>query len=163
MRKMLRVKRVSVVLGILFVTSLALVGALSITRGTPVKAVVNVGDKSGPPKLSDSLFTQSIELYTGLHLTRGNAARQMLNGDGTGGATSTAISFTAGIPHVSSGSTAGTWAFGVITYCFRCRHCSYLTRCAAYSISAQINCSPASSVRTGSLSGVIFDLSSTVC
>jgi cardiolipin synthase len=83
MRKMLRVKRVSVVLGILLVTSLALVGALSITRGTPVKAVVNVGDKSGPPKLSDSLFTQSMELYTGLHLTRGNAATQMLNGDGT--------------------------------------------------------------------------------
>jgi cardiolipin synthase len=83
MRKMLRVKRVGVVLGILLVASLALVGILSITRGTPVKAVVNIGDKSGPPPLGDSLFTQSIELYTGLHLTHGNAAQQMLNGDGT--------------------------------------------------------------------------------
>src|SRR6476659_394759 len=83
MRKMLRVKRVGVVLGVLLVAALALVGVLSITRGTPVKAVVNVGDDGGPPALSDSLFTQSVELYTGLHLTKGNAARQMLNGDGT--------------------------------------------------------------------------------
>ncbi|MEO8336415.1 MAG: phospholipase D-like domain-containing protein [bacterium] len=83
MRKMLRVKRVGVVLGILLVGSLALVGLLSITRGTPVNAVVNIGDRSGPPPLSDSLFTQTVELYTGLHLTHGNAAEQMLNGDGT--------------------------------------------------------------------------------
>ncbi len=80
---MLRVKRVGVVLGILIVGSLALVGVLSMTRGTPVKAVVTIGDKSGPPPLSDSLFTRTMELYTGLHLTKGNAARAMLNGDGT--------------------------------------------------------------------------------
>ena len=77
--------------------------------------------------------------------------------------TSAAISLTAGTPHFSSGSTAATWAFGVITYCFRCRRCSYLTRCAAYSTSARINCSPASSGRTGSLSCVIFNPSSIVC
>jgi cardiolipin synthase len=83
MRKMLRVKRVGVVLGVLFVTALALTGALSMTRGTPVKAVVIVGDGSGAPRLTDSLFTRSIELYSGLHLTNGNAAQQMLNGNGT--------------------------------------------------------------------------------
>ena len=83
MRKMLRVKRVGVVLGVLIVGALALAGVLSMTRGTPVKAVVVIGDKSGPPQLSDSLFTRSIELYSGLHLTNGNAAQQMLNGDGT--------------------------------------------------------------------------------
>jgi cardiolipin synthase A/B len=83
MRKMLRVKRVGVVLGILIVGALAMAGALSMTRGTPVQSVVLVGDKSGPPQLSDSLFTRSIELYSGLHLTNGNAAKQMLNGDGT--------------------------------------------------------------------------------
>ena len=83
MRKILRVKRVGVVLAILLVSALALIGILSITRGTPVKAVVAIGDKEGPPMITDSLFARSMELYTGLHLTRGNAARQMLNGDGT--------------------------------------------------------------------------------
>jgi cardiolipin synthase A/B len=83
MRKMIRVKRVALVLGILLVSALALIGILSVTRGTPVKAVVAIGDREGPPSVSDSLFAQSMELYTGLHLTRGNAARQMLDGVGT--------------------------------------------------------------------------------
>jgi cardiolipin synthase A/B len=83
MRKILRVKRVGAVLAVLLVSALALVGILSITRGTPVKAVVAIGDGEGPPGITDSLFTRSMELYTGLHLTRGNSAQQMLNGDGT--------------------------------------------------------------------------------
>ena len=83
MRKILRVKRVGVVLGVLLLLVLALIGILSITRGTPVKAVVAIGDRNGPPTITDSLFTQSMELYTGLHMTRGNAAQQMLNGVGT--------------------------------------------------------------------------------
>ena len=83
MRKILRVKRVAVVLGVLLLMVLALIGILSITRGTPVKAVVAFGDRNGPPAVTDSLFAQSMELYTGLHLTRGNAAQQMLNGIGT--------------------------------------------------------------------------------
>ena len=83
MRKMLRVKRVSVVLGVLLLGSLALVGVLSLTRGTPVKAVVAIGNKEGPPLITDSLFSQAMELYTGLHLTPGNDARQMLDGNGT--------------------------------------------------------------------------------
>ncbi|HEV7994450.1 MAG TPA: phospholipase D-like domain-containing protein [Gemmatimonadaceae bacterium] len=70
-------------LGILLVIALALIGVLSITRGTPVKAVVAIGENEGPPAITDSLFARSIELYTGLHLSRGNAAQQMLNGDGT--------------------------------------------------------------------------------
>ena len=82
MRKMLRVKRVGVVLGVLLVIVLSLIGILSITRGTPVKAVVAIGDHEGPPAVGDSLFTESIELYTGLHLTSGNAAELALNGDG---------------------------------------------------------------------------------
>src|SRR5215210_5850953 len=80
MRKVLRVKRVAVVLGILLLSVLALIGILSLTRGTPVKAVVAIGDREGPPAITDSLFTRSMELYTGLHLTRGNAARQVLDG-----------------------------------------------------------------------------------
>jgi cardiolipin synthase A/B len=83
MRKMLRVKRVGVVLGILLLGAFALIGILSITRGTPVKAVVAIGDREGPPAVTDSLFVRSMELYTGFHLSKGNAAQQMLNGDGT--------------------------------------------------------------------------------
>jgi cardiolipin synthase len=83
MRKILRVKRVAVVLGVLLLGAFALIGILSITRGTPVRAVVAIGDRDGPPTVTDSLFAQSMELYTGLHLTRGNAAQQMLNGIGT--------------------------------------------------------------------------------
>ncbi len=81
MRKMLRVKRIGVVLGILVAGSLALVGILSITRGTPVKAVVAIGKKTGPPAVTDSLFSRMTELYTGLHMTLGNAAEQVNNGD----------------------------------------------------------------------------------
>ena len=81
MRKVLRLKRVSVVLGILVLGALALIGLLSMTRGTPVKAVVAIGDKEGPPAITDSLFSRAMELYTGLHLTRGNAVQQVNNGD----------------------------------------------------------------------------------
>jgi cardiolipin synthase len=81
MRKVLRLKRVGTVLGILIVGALALAGVLSITRGTPVRSVVAIGDNDGPPTITDSLFTRSMELYTGLHLTNGNAVRQVNNGD----------------------------------------------------------------------------------
>jgi cardiolipin synthase len=83
MRKILRVKRVAVVLGVVLLAALALIGILSITRGTPVKAVVAIGDREGPPAVTDSLFVQSMELYTGLRVTRGNYVQQMLNGVGT--------------------------------------------------------------------------------
>jgi cardiolipin synthase len=83
MRKMMRVKRVVVVVAILMLSALALIGILSITRGTPVKAVVAIGDEEGPPAITDALFVRAMELYTGLHLTGGNAAQQMLNGVGT--------------------------------------------------------------------------------
>lgn len=78
---MLRVKRVGAVLGILTVASFALVGVLSMTRGTPVKAVVAIGDNNGPPPFTDSLFSRAMELYTGLHMTKGNAVKQANNGD----------------------------------------------------------------------------------
>jgi cardiolipin synthase len=81
MRKILRLKRVSVVLGVLIVAALTLIGILSLTRGTPVKAVVAIGDKEGPPAVTDSLFSRSMALYTGLHVTPGNAVQQLNNGD----------------------------------------------------------------------------------
>jgi cardiolipin synthase len=83
MRKLLRVKRVGVVLGVVLLSALALVGALTLTRGTPVHTVVTFGSSGGPPPIGDSLFARSMELYTGLRLTGGNAAQQLLNGNGT--------------------------------------------------------------------------------
>ena len=80
MRKLLRVKRAAVVIGLLVFAALALAGALAITRGTPVNAVVAIGDKNGPPPVTDSLFSRTMEIYTGLHLTRGNAVEQVDNG-----------------------------------------------------------------------------------
>ena len=80
MRKALRLKRVSIVLGILLLSALALIGILTITRGTPVRAVVAIGDKEGLPPITDSSFARSIELYTGLHMTTGNAVQQLNNG-----------------------------------------------------------------------------------
>jgi cardiolipin synthase len=73
-------KRVSVVVGLLLAGALALVGILSLTRGTPVKAVVAIGDKNGPPTVTDSLFSRSMALYTGLQLFKGNAVQQVNNG-----------------------------------------------------------------------------------
>jgi cardiolipin synthase len=81
MRKVLRLKRVSIVLGVLVVAALTLVGILSLTRGTPVKAVIAIGDKEGPPAVTDSLFSRSMALYTGLHVTPGNAVQQLNNGE----------------------------------------------------------------------------------
>ena len=81
MRKPLRVQRVAIVLGILLVGVLSLIGILSITRGTPVQSVVAVGDRDGPPPIGASLFARSTELYTGLHLTSGNAVEQVNNGE----------------------------------------------------------------------------------
>ena len=81
MRKVLRLKRLSVVLGLLIVGALALVGVLSLTRGTPVRAVVAIGDRNGPPAVTDSLFSRTMTLYTGLHLTKGNAVQQVNNGE----------------------------------------------------------------------------------
>lgn len=80
MRKVLRLKRVSIVVGLFFLIALALIGVLSVTRGTPVHAVVAIGDANGPPTITDSLFARSMELYTGLHITAGNAVEQVNNG-----------------------------------------------------------------------------------
>jgi cardiolipin synthase len=81
MRKALRVKRVAIVLGILLVSILTLIGILTITRGTPVHSVIAIGDRDGPPPITDSLFARSMELYTGLHLTTGNVVEQVNNGE----------------------------------------------------------------------------------
>jgi cardiolipin synthase A/B len=71
-----------VLLGVILVL-LALVGLLTMTRGTPVQMVLAVGDRDGPPMVRDSLFTRTMELYTGVHIETSNRVEQLLNGNGT--------------------------------------------------------------------------------
>jgi cardiolipin synthase len=77
-----RLKRLGVVLGILLLGSLTMVGILSITRGTPVEIVVTEGE-SAPPAVTDPLFEEVFEAYTGTHISSGNTIEPMLNGNGT--------------------------------------------------------------------------------
>jgi cardiolipin synthase len=71
-----------VLLGVLLVL-FALVGVLTMTRGTPVEMVLALGDRDGPPPATDSMFARTIELYTGVHIEAGNRVEQLLNGNGT--------------------------------------------------------------------------------
>ncbi|MDQ6872395.1 MAG: phospholipase D-like domain-containing protein, partial [Gemmatimonadota bacterium] len=68
---------------LLFALILALIGILSVTHDTPVRNVIAEGDKDGPPATQDSLFSRSIELYTGTHIDSGNSVQVLLNGNGT--------------------------------------------------------------------------------
>lgn len=77
---MARLSRIGLALLIVVIVLLALIGVLTITRGTPVRIVIAPGDRSGPPPVSDSLFERTMELYSGTHIDRGNRVEQMLNG-----------------------------------------------------------------------------------
>ncbi|HEV2642910.1 MAG TPA: phospholipase D-like domain-containing protein [Candidatus Elarobacter sp.] len=62
---------------------MVLVGVLTVTHGTPVRNVIAPGSSEQPPPVSDTLFAQTMELYTGTRLSNGNRVTLMLNGDGT--------------------------------------------------------------------------------
>ena len=64
------------------VVAFALIGVLTVTRGTPVGTVVTLSD-SGPPAVTDSLFERTFELFTGTHVYPGNTVEAALNGNGT--------------------------------------------------------------------------------
>jgi cardiolipin synthase len=64
------------------VVAFALIGVLTVTRGTPVGTVVTLSD-SGPPAVTDSLFERTFELFTGTHVFPGNTVEAALNGNGT--------------------------------------------------------------------------------
>jgi cardiolipin synthase A/B len=64
------------------VVAFALIGVLTVTRGTPVGTVVTLSD-SGPPSVTDSLFERTFELFTGTHVSPGNTVEAALNGNGT--------------------------------------------------------------------------------
>ena len=76
---MSRLKRVGLIVVVIFVAALALIGGLTITRGTPVSYVGTMSD-SGPPPITDSLFERTFELFTGTHIYGGNAVQPENNG-----------------------------------------------------------------------------------
>lgn len=79
---MINVKRLGAIVGMMVLSLLALVGLLSLTRGTPMEHVVRApGDAA--PRVSDSSFRDVIALSAGMHLEPGNRVEQLLNGDGT--------------------------------------------------------------------------------
>lgn len=59
------------------------IGVLTVTHGTPVRNVIAPGRGDEPPAVNDSLFAQTMELYTGTHLSTGNSVQLLLNGDGS--------------------------------------------------------------------------------
>lgn len=75
-------KRLSATFGMMLLCLLALIGLLSLTRGTPMEHVVrSPGDAA--PRVVDSTFRDLIALSSGMHLEPGNRVEQLLNGDGT--------------------------------------------------------------------------------
>ncbi len=80
--EMTRLKRIALYIVACIVVSLALIGLLTVTRGTPVSMVIAEG-ASGPPAVTDSLFGRVFELYTGTHLDDGNSVQTAWNGNGT--------------------------------------------------------------------------------
>jgi cardiolipin synthase len=79
---MSRIARIGRVIVIVVLIALALIGLLTVTRGTPVGAVVTLSRRD-PPAVNDSLFERTYELFTGTHIYGGNVVQQALNGDGT--------------------------------------------------------------------------------
>jgi cardiolipin synthase len=78
---MKRLRQLGLVVLAVIVLALALIGALTVTRGTPVGMVTTLSD-SGPPPVTDSLFERSFELFTGTHIFAGNIVEPAMNGDG---------------------------------------------------------------------------------
>jgi cardiolipin synthase len=79
---MTKLKRISATIGILVMSLLALIGLLSLTRGTPMESVA-ITPGTDAPSVTDSTFRDLIALSSGMHLEAGNRVEQLLNGDGT--------------------------------------------------------------------------------
>jgi cardiolipin synthase A/B len=77
------VKYTAIILGACIAFVFVLIGVLSVTRTTPVRAVIAEGDRGGPPSVSDPLFPRTIELFTETHIEPGNNVQILLNGDRT--------------------------------------------------------------------------------
>ena len=73
------IKRVAAVLGVLTVLAFALIGVLTVTRGTPVRRVLAIGDDR-LPGVRDSVFVRTIELLAGMKVEPGNNVEVLANG-----------------------------------------------------------------------------------
>lgn len=79
---MTRLKPLAITIGYILLVGLALVGLLSLTRGTPLRRVV-YSARTTTPQVSDTSFRDLMALFSGVHLEPGNRVEQLLNGDGT--------------------------------------------------------------------------------
>ena len=66
----------------LVVLALALIGFLDVTRGTPVSSVLAVG-QGAAPRIGDTIFVRTVQMYAGMNLEPGNEVRILQNGEGT--------------------------------------------------------------------------------
>ena len=73
-------RRAGVGVGILALAALASIGWFSLTRGTPLRTVIAVGDESGRVAVHDTLFGETLELFTGTHIEPGNTVQPLYNG-----------------------------------------------------------------------------------
>jgi cardiolipin synthase len=77
---MMRVlKRLGLVIGVLVVLAFALIGALSVTRGSPVRRVLSMNQEK-LPSVRDSLFSRTLELFAGMQIEPGNRLEVLANG-----------------------------------------------------------------------------------
>ena len=74
-------KKILLGLAVVVVLMLAWVGLLSMTRGTPLRVVHAIGDRSGPPEVSDPLFANTMELFAYAHIEGGNRVQLLNNGN----------------------------------------------------------------------------------
>jgi cardiolipin synthase len=74
-------KRVGLIVLVLFVILLAGVAFLSMTRGTPVHSVLVPGAMGLPPAVHDSLYIRTLELFARTHVEPGNRVQILRNGN----------------------------------------------------------------------------------
>jgi cardiolipin synthase len=72
-------KRLTLGIVVLVVLAFALIGALSITRGTPVSHVLAIGDDR-LPGVRDSLFMRTMQTFASINLEPGNRVEVLANG-----------------------------------------------------------------------------------
>ena len=74
-------KKILLGLAVVVLLMMAWVGLLSMTRGTPLRVVHAIGDRSGPPEVSDPLFANTMELFSYTHIEGGNRVQLLNNGN----------------------------------------------------------------------------------
>ena len=72
-------KRLAAVIGVLIVLAFALIGALTVTRGSPVRRVLSMNQEQ-LPGVRDSLFLRTLELFASMHVEPGNKLEVLANG-----------------------------------------------------------------------------------